>query len=832
MSLFSWDEGMTLGVKALDDDHKKLISLVNDLDEAIQNNKSVQILTDIFDELLKYVETHFGREEGYMKKCGYEDYEAHSEEHKKITAKLKTLRDRLAKDDDVILSVEVAEFLSSWLLDHIVVNDLSLRPAFEESGITDVQQKSDISAMEAFLDRFRVKYRIMMAAIVPLVCMVVLAGIMMVNAYRDATNMDKLVKLTHISTVFSALVHELQKERGMSAGFISSGGKKFADILPGQRKLTNEKRKLLEAALNEFDADAFGGHLPDLVEKAKKNIAKLEDNRGSVTGLNYKVPDMAKYYTGTIASLLDIVDDMVLLSTDAHITTQINVYSAILQGKERAGQERAMGAAGFSGQKFKPGIYRKFVSLLAQQQTYKSIHHKQAHADQIAFFNQTIKGPAVDEVERMRKIALDSPFTGTTGDIEGGYWFKTITEKINLMKKVEDREAADLERLAGETASKAWGVFTTLLVVMAVLLPLTVIAIMVLVKSITGPLHNISDAMVKLASGQRTITVPGIKKTDELGEMIRSYEHFRHNLIRSDLLTAQQGMDQGSAMRRAVELNSQIGTFEETISRVVLAVDQASNEMKVSADQMMATASDAQTKSSHVASAAENASQNVETVASAAEELSSSINEISRQVNQSTEVANNAVKVVEDANTNISGLAESAEKIGEVVKLINDIAEQTNLLALNATIEAARAGDAGKGFAVVASEVKNLANQTAKATEEISSQIKDIQDTTLGAVGTMKDVGESVGTFSEIATTIATAVEEQGAATSEIARSVEQASARTMEVTTNIQDVTEAASQTGAAASTVAEAAGGLTEQSQILKREVDGFLAKVREAD
>jgi methyl-accepting chemotaxis protein len=267
------------------------------------------------------------------------------------------------------------------------------------------------------------------------------------------------------------------------------------------------------------------------------------------------------------------------------------------------------------------------------------------------------------------------------------------------------------------------------------------------------------------------------------------------------------------------------------VAEVVKSVAAASNELKSTAESMSATAEETSRQATTVAAASEQATTNVQTVASAAEELSSSIAEISRQVAESASIAGQAVDEAGRTNATVQSLAEAAQKIGQVVELINDIASQTNLLALNATIEAARAGEAGKGFAVVASEVKNLANQTAKATEEIAAQINEMQTTTNGAVGAIQGISGTIGRISEIATSIASAVEEQGAATQEIARNVQQAAAGTQDVSANIGGVTQAAGETGAGASQVLSAADELSRQSAQLQTEIDQFLGNGKAA-
>jgi methyl-accepting chemotaxis protein len=352
-----------------------------------------------------------------------------------------------------------------------------------------------------------------------------------------------------------------------------------------------------------------------------------------------------------------------------------------------------------------------------------------------------------------------------------------------------------------------------------------------IIHSVSRPIAAMTEAMRRLAGRDMKAEIIGLGRGDEIGHMAEAVQVFKESMIQADRLGAEQEIERHVKEQRAQRLDSLTNGFEAKVAQLVEALSSASTEMEASAQSLSATAEQTNQQSMVVASAAEEASANVQTVATAAEELSSSIGEIGRQVELSTRIAK---KAVEDANRTdrvVQGLAASAQQIGEVVRLIQAIAGQTNLLALNATIEAARAGDAGKGFAVVASEVKALATQTGKATEEISTQIGRIQDTTKQAVEAIQGIGATIGEVSQIAAAIAAAVEEQSTATQEIARNVQQAAHGTHQVTSNIVGVKQAVTTTGSAATQVLGAAGDLARQSSQLSQEVDLFLDGVKAA-
>jgi methyl-accepting chemotaxis protein len=399
-----------------------------------------------------------------------------------------------------------------------------------------------------------------------------------------------------------------------------------------------------------------------------------------------------------------------------------------------------------------------------------------------------------------------------------------LTVLVEEVSKVMSDNSATLTNTTSST------VLTTQISVGIGLLIAIAVSLYITSSGLSKPLTSMAGIMEVLAKGRFDVEVFGQKRGDEIGVIARSVQVFKENGQAIERLRSEQeaAKAKAEAERRQVML-SLADSFEREVKGVVQSVSAQATQLQSTALSLSSVAGKAQGQSEAVSSAAEHASANVQTVATAAEQLASSIGEIARQVAHSADLSRSAVQEAKRTSDIVTALATSAQRIGEVVNLITDIASQTNLLALNATIEAARAGDAGKGFAVVAGEVKTLANQTARATDEIGQQIAGIQSATKEAVHAIETISSSITNINDVGTSIASAVEEQGAATQEIARNVQQAAEGTREVSTNIAGVQSAVAEAGSGANNVRDAARDLSSQSENLTRQVDGFIGRVR---
>lgn len=502
-------------------------------------------------------------------------------------------------------------------------------------------------------------------------------------------------------------------------------------------------------------------------------------------------------------------------------------------------------------------VFKKAVSDLAariQKDEPEQAKSLKAAAATIAGWQKDVVENMIDLRRSIGDARTMDDMADLVGEARGEKYFSDFLSVMGEFTGVEQQVMAEKSEAAQST------VVNTYIIIALCVLGAVVIGLMlalVIGNGIANPIRKMTTAMNELANGKLDADIPSADTMDEIGEMAKAMTVFKTNAIEAERLREEAERGEAEQQKRAAEraeeekqrqeeavaerkrqeeenranLMNLADEFEKSVGSIANAVDTAARDMHSSSEQMLKVVEETNSQTSSALGSAEQASTNVKTVAAAADEMSSSIREISQQVSHSTRVAGDAVRQAEDTHQQIKFLVDSAQKIGEVVKLITDIAEQTNLLALNATIEAARAGDAGKGFAVVAAEVKNLANQTARATEEISSQISGIQGATQQSVDAIQGISTTISQMDEISAAIAAAIEEQSASTEEISRSAGDASTGTNEVTANISNVTRSAEETGAAASHILDQSSNLAKRSSELNEEVSSFLRNVRSA-
>ena len=667
------------------------------------------------------------------------------------------------------------------------------------------------------------------------------------NSWQRVTTASRIAILVEVSDDLFTAMHNLRSDRTSTTRALNLPDR----VIPEEEQRIKDVRGAEMPALHAAVARLGGIDFPDkatLLPTLQRLIATLEklqveswdEVRKPKTGPRRE--ELAKEFFAHISTFLEFLEKMAgtvtsaAMQYDPFIDRMLRIKQVAWLTRNAIGDISSTLSNGLAAGRVAPAIAARWpINIGRGEAGWAALDDIASEGALPAGLGEALasvrKAYFGGDFLALRERLFKALMAGEKPEMTAVQWSLTTRERNNGLQAVAEGALEAAKRHTADQYSGAQRQLALQLALLVAALGLAVGGMVAVSRRVIRPLRTIQDAMAKVAGGDLTVEVPYTDRRDEIGALAGALGTFKQNAVEKVRIEAEQRDRHAQSALRQQAIEAHIASFEAQMREALAALVKASQQMSETSHAMSSTAEQANRQSKAVASAAGDASSNVQTVAAASGQLGSSVQEISRQVAHAATIAGRAVDETKQTDGTVQGLADAAQKIGEVVKLINDIAGQTNLLALNATIEAARAGEAGKGFAVVASEVKSLANQTAKATEDISAQVNAIQSVTKDAVDAIKRIGGTIGEVSSVATSIASAVEEQGAATQEITRNTQEAARRTKDVSDNIAGVTASADATGNAAQGVQSAAAALGHQAETLRAQIDAFLNQIRAA-
>ncbi|MEM8651404.1 MAG: methyl-accepting chemotaxis protein [Pseudomonadota bacterium] len=624
--------------------------------------------------------------------------------------------------------------------------------------------------------------------------LLIFASIDAFERYHVTSELKDANEIVHIVPAVGNIIHELQKERGKSAGFISSKGANFSEALPKVHLETDEKFELLKNVFSTFQFERYPLAIKQTAETVAEDLELISDIRSRVRNLEISVPEMAKYYTDTINDLLDVIIQLQHADHDYESGNYITAHIGFLQAKEAAGLERAMGATGFGRGEFSRDIYNKLVKFISVQDVHFNTYLKFTGEAEKKFFKEKLEDPSFKQVENLRQIALVSPESGTLADVTATQWFETITKKIELLKEVEDFNIEQLETKVENKFAAATTVLVLEVAFIVVFLAVSFVLVYFVARSIKLDLSDLAGLMQNLASGDNNIDVERTDRKDELGEMNNAIVVFKDAALAKHALEESAAMEArdkearkeeedkirkasaekvqdavsnvGTALKRLAEgnLSTEINAvLSEEYEQLKMDFNSAAQKLREALADVSQSAEDIFVGTREIAQASDDMSRRTEDQAGALEAAAAALDQITNTVKSTADVAAEAQSIVGEANQKacnggeivdqaveaMNAIETSSQEVSNIISVIDEIAFQTNLLALNAGVEAARAGESGRGFAVVATEVRELAQRSADAAKQIKTLITHSNKEISSGVKLVRETGVNLKTLVE-----------------------------------------------------------------------------------
>ena len=673
------------------------------------------------------------------------------------------------------------------------------------------------------MHKLTITERLFLFAAIPLLAMVYFVADTTIEKQRIASRLEQIAPVVRALTRISGLIGELQNERSVSVGLLSSYGiDRFRTLVADQRQRTNKSLGKYQVTVRHIEA-LLQKDAQRLIKRASDKLKNLSAHRKTIDQLQTNIDGNVRYYTAIIEDLLNMVGMLSRLTENRSLMSDILAYRYLIWVKEMAGLERAIGIAVLNTDTYDGALHAKYLSYVARQNAYLSEFETMSSPELRLLFKEKLSGPESEMVMTWRKAILEMSETKPVDGIDGSDWLQQTTTRINRLKDIENQIAAQIQSdtQALIRASNSEILFAAILSLLVIIV--SMLAAYIIARSITGPLQQLSKVIRNVSEGHTDVEIPtGYPTRTFIGQLAHATQAFVVTVESRNKLTAEKKQ----AELRAIEsqrnsLKAMAHQVESETEEGIFKVIESAHSLTDKAAEMQSVMHNASTAMQEMSDLAVEAEAMGEQASGLAQDMISAISEVAAQTSTGRDLTISAVDRSNQSRVTIAELASAAESIGEFVSIISGIADQTNLLALNATIEAARAGDAGKGFAVVAAEVKNLAEQTNRSAEEISAQVEAIQSTTHGAVASIEDIIESIEKLSEISASVAAAMEEQQRTTENFYSILGSNRQAVNDMTGRISEVTAMTNESNSFAASVSDIAKGFVVSSEHIRDEV-----------